>query len=30
MNKETLKALAIGGGCYLIMAIIIVVLYFVR
>ena len=30
MNKETLKALAIGGCCYLAMIIITACLYFVK
>lgn len=30
MNKETLKALIIGCGCYLVMIIITACLYFVK
>lgn len=30
MDKDTLQALAIGGGCYVIMALITGCLYFVR
>lgn len=30
MNRDTLEALAIGGGCYIIMAIITGCLYFVK